>query len=145
MVSTRAAMESRLEVLEKQMEEMREAQNCSMEAQNRSFELLSTNLLRQGGNGAGGRNGGDGEGSEGRGSDNNEGETEQRKFEPTRKLDIPIFSGDDANGWLVKMKRYYHYNTHDGIGESKGEIGSNTNGVTSIDTKYRSIGKSKYL
>ncbi|RYR73549.1 hypothetical protein Ahy_A02g007936 [Arachis hypogaea] len=100
------------------MEEMRQAQNRSLEAQNRSFELLSTNLLRQvremfsqhhdqGRNGAGGRNGGDGEGSEGRGGNNNEGETEQRRFEPTRKLDIPIFSGDDANGWLVKMERYF--------------------------------------
>ncbi|QHO15653.1 uncharacterized protein DS421_10g296790 [Arachis hypogaea] len=85
-------------------------QNRSLETQNRSFELLSTNLLRQvrkmlsqqhhdqERNVAEGRNKGDGEGSEGRGGGNNEGETEQRRFEPTRKLDIPIFSGDDVNG-----------------------------------------------
>ncbi|RYR47912.1 hypothetical protein Ahy_A07g033898 [Arachis hypogaea] len=69
--------------------------------------MLSQQHDDQGQNGAGGRNGGDGEGSEGRGGNNNKGETEQRRFEPTRKLDIPIFSGDDANGWLEDLLKRF--------------------------------------
>ncbi|XP_072059552.1 uncharacterized protein [Arachis hypogaea] len=115
MVSTRAAMESRLEAVEKRIEELQEAQQ-------RSLEAFSANLLRQmrellpqqhqgggagtnntGGGNDGGRNEQDDERVEGNGA----GDEAQRRFEPIRKLDLPVFSGEDPNGWLVRMERYF--------------------------------------
>ncbi|QHO46404.1 hypothetical protein S83_019520 [Arachis hypogaea] len=115
MVSTRAAMESRLEAVEKWIEELQEAQQ-------RSLEAFSAKMLRQmrellpeqhqgggagandtGGENDGGRNEQDDERIEGNGA----GEEGQRRFEPIRKLDLPVFSGEDPNGWLVRMERYF--------------------------------------
>ncbi|XLT30682.1 hypothetical protein HN873_061974 [Arachis hypogaea] len=115
MVSTRAAMESRLEAVEKRIEELQEAQQ-------RSLEAFSANMLRQmrellpqqhqgrgagandtGGGNDGGRNEQDDEGVEGNGA----GDEGQRRFEPIRELDLLVFSGEDPNGWLVRMERYF--------------------------------------
>ncbi|XLS56910.1 hypothetical protein HN51_006665 [Arachis hypogaea] len=115
MVSTRAAMESRLEAVEKRIEELQEAQQ-------RSLEAFLANILRQmrellsqqhqgGGTGAndtdGGNDGGRNEHDDERVEGNGAGDKGQSIFKPIRKLDLPGFSGEDPNGSLLRMECYF--------------------------------------
>ncbi|RYR53370.1 hypothetical protein Ahy_A06g028436 isoform M [Arachis hypogaea] len=112
MVSTRAAMESRLEAVEKWIEELQEAQQ-------RSLEAFSAKMLRQMRELLPEQHQGGGAGANDTGGENDGGRNEQD--------DERIEGNVGARFGFFKNSSSAKYNTHDGSSESRGEIGSNTN------------------
>ena len=138
MVSSRAAMEARLEVVERRLDALATVQQ-QQEALSKQFESLSQQIGEMMRERRGSRSPGreDERGSQNRepspvrdqrhgdpewewghgggarrdGGRRGQGEQERApRRDLGRRLDLPIFSGEDAYGWVVRVERYFRIN-----------------------------------